>query len=248
MKAGAHHWCRKLRISCPAVWGAYNALCAGKGRARLRREAWENKSPSQGAPGPSLPFPTSCQCSFATATPHCAPHTSARTEDTRPPHQVAPFTLGWCLPHSSQLQRPPCSHGHPDPSYPTKPDQSRGSASDKEGQRFFSCLVDSLELDLGRCLRICCAPILCKQHNLSGESQAGTPRSHLCFPEGLHWSLLLGAEPCSSPPAWQGLKIQLGPPGEQAGASEHGGKKGESCFSSPCYSEGKKIQVNRQGA
>lgn len=61
----------------------------------------------------------------------------------------------------------------------------------------------------------------------------------------------VGIEPCSSPPAWQGLKIQLGLPGEQAGASEHRGKKRGSCFSHLCKNnsdfEGEKIQVKRHG-
>lgn len=150
-------WCRALSLSYPTVWGSSSALFAGKGCARLRREAWESKSPSQGV-SQHRALPAIPNTLPVLLLHHTVPHTPARTEGARPPYQ-GHFTLDRCLP---QLQRPPCSHGLPDPPHPTKPDQSRGSVSDQEGQRLFAGLVDSAKLDLERHLRICYSLLLCK--------------------------------------------------------------------------------------
>lgn len=197
---------RSPSLVFPTVWGTSRALTAGKGCARLRREAWLNKSPSQDASHsrtfPAIPsilpvllcssYTTQCPTHIckdrgnqgsipgASFTLHCA--CTAFTEPSLPTWASWPF-----LSHSACSQHSCCIR--------------------QEGQRFFACLVDSPRIwgDMwGSVIPLCCA-----NSTACLESQAAPPGSHLCFAEGLHWSCC-GGWALLKPTSLAGIKDPAG--------------------------------------
>lgn len=90
------------------------SVCSSLGKA-MPSSGWKPGKAKPHCREPDTPGPpqTSSQCSSASATPYNAPCTPTGRGQTVLQYQVAPFMLDGCLPSSSQLKRPPCSHGLP---------------------------------------------------------------------------------------------------------------------------------------
>lgn len=232
-----------VSLPYPTVWGSSRALTAGKGCARLRREAWQNKSPSQDASHsrtfPAIPsiLPVLLCISYST---QCPTHI-CRDRGNQGSIPGASFTV----PCACTASEPSLLTWASSPFLSTKPALSRAAGSDKRDRG--SLLVWWIHPGFGE---------MCEDQLFPSAVQTAQPVWRARQPlQGATFAFLkdytVGIEPCSSPPAWQGLKIQLGLPGEQAGASEHRGKKRGSCFSHLCKNnsdfEGEKIQVKRHG-